>query len=70
MAVDAPEREMVSKKRADDGKRDDMAVKVDRTLADKAALVARRRGISMAEYLSALISGRRKGFREGSQGDG
>lgn len=35
--------------------RDDKAVKIDRTLADKASLVAARRGITMAEYLSELV---------------
>ena len=38
-------------------KRDDVAVKVDRTLADKAKLIASRRGITMAEYLTDLIRG-------------
>ncbi len=38
-------------------KRGDVAVKVDRPLADKARLVASRRGTTMAEYLSDLIRG-------------
>jgi hypothetical protein len=36
------------------GKRDDVAVKIDRTLADKAKLVASRRGLTLAEYLTEL----------------
>lgn len=49
-------RDMATKKPADNkGKRDDIAVKVDRTLADKAKLVASRRRITMAQYLSDLI---------------
>lgn len=36
------------------GKRDDVAVKIDRTLADKAKLVASRRGSTLAEYLTEL----------------
>lgn len=49
------ERDMAVKKRAEKGKRDDVAVKVDRSLVDKAKLVASRRKITMAEYLSDLI---------------
>ncbi len=35
--------------------RDDKAVKVDRALADKAAYVAARRGLTLAEYLTEMI---------------
>lgn len=54
MALLTLERGM-AKKRSEKVKRDDVAVKVDRTLADKAKLVAARRGLTMAEYLSDLI---------------
>lgn len=46
---------MARKAQSDKPKRDDVAVKVDRTLADKARLVASRRGLTLAEYLSELI---------------
>lgn len=44
-------------KKAPEKGREDKAVKIDRTLADKAGLVASRRGITIAEYLSELIRG-------------
>lgn len=55
----AVESEMAAKKQkpAEKGKRDDVAVKVDRLLADKARLVAKRRGTTLAEYVSELIRG-------------
>jgi hypothetical protein len=43
------------KSRGGKPKRDDTAVKIDRTVADKAKLVASRRGITMAEYLTDLV---------------
>lgn len=55
MTLQMLERNMAAKKRVEKGKRDDVAVKVDRTLVDKAKLVAARRGTTMAEYLSELI---------------
>jgi hypothetical protein len=45
---------MGRKKTPPDKKRDDVAVKIDRTLADKAKLVASRRGMTLAEYLTEL----------------
>jgi hypothetical protein len=36
----------------DKSKRDDVAVKIDRTLAHKAKPIASRRGMTLAEYLS------------------
>jgi hypothetical protein len=44
----------MGRKRPGQAKRDDVAVKIDRTLADKAKLVASRRGITLAEYLTEL----------------
>ncbi len=38
-----------------DQKRNDKAVKIDRTLATKAKMIAESRGISVAEYLSGLL---------------
>jgi hypothetical protein len=35
--------------------RDDVAVKIDRLVADKARLVAARRGITLAAYLTELV---------------
>lgn len=55
MALLAPGRDMAAMKRADKAKRDDVAVKIDRTLGDKAKFVASRKGVTMAEYLSDLI---------------
>jgi hypothetical protein len=43
------------KRKSDKSRRDDIAVKVDRTLADKARFVASRRGMTLAEYLTGLI---------------
>lgn len=37
--------------------RDDVAVKVDRTIVGKARLIATHRGTSVAELLSELLSG-------------
>jgi hypothetical protein len=56
VALLAPGRTM-AKKRAEKGKRDDVAVKIDRTLGDKAKFVASRKGSTMAEYLSELLRG-------------
>jgi hypothetical protein len=36
-------------------KRDDVAVKLERLIVDKARLVASRRGVTMVEYLSDLL---------------
>lgn len=55
MALQVAERGMAAKKRAEKPKRDDAAVKIDRTLTDKAKFVASRKGVTMAEYLSELI---------------
>ena len=48
---------MPAKKPAPKGPRNDIAVKIDRTLADKAKLVASRRGTTLAQYLSDMIRG-------------
>lgn len=60
MTVMALEREMAAKKQQEanpDAKprRDDMAVKIERILAEKSKLVATRRGLTMAEYLSDIL---------------
>lgn len=45
--------------------RDDVAVKIDRTVVDKAKLVASRKGVSLAEYVTELIRGPvEKGFSQ------
>lgn len=54
MPVRTPERPMARKRAAGQAPRDDVAVKLDRTLADKGKLVASRRGITLAEYLTEL----------------
>jgi hypothetical protein len=46
-------REMA--KKAEKGKRDDVAVKLDRALAEKAKFVASRKRTTMAEYLSEMV---------------
>lgn len=46
---------MGRKKTPEKSRRDDVAVKVDRLLIDKARLVASRRGVTLAEYLTDLI---------------
>ena len=51
------ERTMGRKKAVGKAKRDDVAVKVDRTLADKAKLVASRKGTTLAEYLTDQLRG-------------
>lgn len=38
-------------------RRDDVAIKFDRALAEKAKIIAIRRGVSMAEYLTELSRG-------------
>ncbi|HEU5116816.1 MAG TPA: hypothetical protein VFT74_09095 [Isosphaeraceae bacterium] len=48
---------MGRKARSDKVKRDDIAVKIERTLVDKARLVAARRGTTLAQYLSDLLRG-------------
>lgn len=59
MASLTAERDMAAKKRsepqAEHEKRDDMAVKIDRSLVNKARLVASQRKITLAEYISDLI---------------
>jgi hypothetical protein len=47
------EKDVAARKR--EVKRDDVAVKIDRTLADKASVVARQRRTTMAEYLSEIL---------------
>lgn len=48
------ERKPVAKRKpaGDKEKRDDVAVKFDRILAEKAKTVAKRKGVSLAAYLS------------------
>jgi hypothetical protein len=41
-------------RKSDKAKRDDVAVKMDRTLVDKAKFVASRKRITLAEYLTEL----------------
>lgn len=59
MAALATERPTMAKKAARAGrpKRDDVAVKLERTLVDKARLVASRRETTLAGYLSDLLRG-------------
>jgi hypothetical protein len=60
-ALIAPERDMATRRQRakpeqePKPRRDDMAVKVERILAEKAKTIATRRGVTMAEYLSDLI---------------
>ena len=60
MALGTLERVMARKKTK--GKempgRDEKAVKLDRTLADKASFVCNRRGLTMGEYLSEIVRAR------------
>lgn len=52
------ERAMTAKKKSPERpKRDDKAVKMERTLVDKAIWVATRKGTTAAEYLSDLVRG-------------
>jgi len=48
---------MAARKRSEGTKRDDIAVKIDRTIGDKAKFVAARKGTTMAEYVSGLLKG-------------
>jgi len=48
---------MAARKQSPKGIRNDIAVKIDRTLADKAKLVASRKGLTLAGYLTELVRG-------------
>ena len=48
------EKPMARKRVEDKSKRDDVAVKLDRELTDKAKLVASRKRITLAEYMTEL----------------
>ena len=48
------EKPMARKRVEDKFKRDDVAVKLDRELTDKAKLVASRKRITLAEYMTEL----------------
>jgi hypothetical protein len=54
MSTRTMERPMGRKRSAGQPARDDIAVKFDRTLADKAKLVASRKGLTLAEYLTEM----------------
>jgi hypothetical protein len=55
MKSQVAEPDMAAKRRQAKPRRDDVAVKIDRTLADKARFAASRRGITLAEYLTGLL---------------
>ena len=52
MVAMTAERVMGRKKTPEKNKRDDAVAKIDRTVLDKAKLVASRKGVSLAEYLT------------------